>query len=119
MKDHSRQELESSRPERSAQECVDYCLEQLYRDRSKTIADTCAGEMTFEELIGALLAAKDELARLTALDEWSTHGFHTTAEKAEAFEHQLHALVRSVKAEPSDTIVEVRWESREKAGVEA
>jgi len=61
MKDYSREELELSRPQVSPLEAVEFCLQQLYADKTKTIDDRVAGCCTYEELIGALLHARDEL----------------------------------------------------------
>ena len=63
MKDYAKEMLEDSRPQRSAKECVDYCLEQLYNDKRRKTTDVCAGERIFEEVIGALLAARDVIER--------------------------------------------------------
>lgn len=109
MNDHSQQELESGRPEHSAQHLVDYCLKQLYQDRKKKITDTCAGEMTYEELIAALLAARDEIRRIEDADEQETFSFHTSSEKAEVFDRDLLSLIQSSRHGPADTIVKVEW----------
>lgn len=63
MRDYSQEELESSRPNEDALHCVEFCLEQLFKDRTKRTEQVVAGVCTYEELIGALLAAKDELER--------------------------------------------------------
>jgi len=55
--------LESSRPQIVAYEAVDFCLRQLYADRRHKLDDEVAHRLTYEELIGALLAARDELER--------------------------------------------------------
>jgi hypothetical protein len=65
MKDAWKETLESSRPDKDAMECIDFCLQQLYADNEHGIEDSIVFHLTFEELIGALLLAKDELARLT------------------------------------------------------
>lgn len=61
MKDYSKESLERSRPSHSALECVNFCLNCLYEDKNLTISDTVGDMMTLEELIGALLQARDVL----------------------------------------------------------
>jgi len=68
MKDYSKEILEKSRPERSALECVNFCLNCLYDDNKLTISDTIGDRMTLEELIGALLKARDELIEIEAFE---------------------------------------------------
>jgi hypothetical protein len=68
MRDCSQEALEASRPEKSAAESVDFCLQQLYQDRTHTIDQIVAGVMTYEELIGALLLARDDLRAVGAKD---------------------------------------------------
>jgi len=62
MKDYNRSELEDGRPEKNAGDCIEFCLKQLYADRKHFITDEVVSGLTFEELIGALLLAKDEVA---------------------------------------------------------
>lgn len=61
MRDYSQEILEESRPNVSPAEAVDFCLRQLYRDRRHETEDEVVARLTFEELIGALLLAKDEI----------------------------------------------------------
>ena len=61
MKDATRHALETSRPGLSALENVKFCLEQLYDDTRHSIIDEVVHNLTFEELIGALLQAYDEV----------------------------------------------------------
>jgi len=61
MKDYSKKSLEKTRPSASGIETVDFCLGQLYADRKHRISDLVAGICTYEELIGALLLARDAL----------------------------------------------------------
>lgn len=61
VKDYSKEVLESSRPQIVAYEAVDFCIRQLYADRRHKLDDEVARRLTYEELIGALLAARDEL----------------------------------------------------------
>jgi hypothetical protein len=63
MKNESKNTLESGRPMISAIEAVNFCLEQLYADKTKLITDECCNRLTYEEIIGALLLARDLLER--------------------------------------------------------
>lgn len=60
MKD-SRESLESSRPKKDVDDCVDFCLNRLFDDKVHSVEDKVVEGLTFEELIGALLLAKDSL----------------------------------------------------------
>jgi len=60
MKNITKSELESSRPEQfSGSEVLDYVLRKLYEDKTKELTDYVVNGLTFEELIGALLMGKD------------------------------------------------------------
>jgi len=61
MKDKSQTELESTRPRNTALETVEFSLSRLYADKTACIGDEIVDRLTFEELIGALLMARDEL----------------------------------------------------------
>ena len=62
MKDYTQELLETGRyPDADA--AVDFCLEMLYKDKKHTISDMVVRSLTFEELNGALLAARKELER--------------------------------------------------------
>ncbi len=65
MKCYSKESLESCRPEGiSALDTVDFCLGQLYKDKTHCITDEIVDRLTFEELIGALLLASDVIGDL-------------------------------------------------------
>lgn len=64
MKDFGKEVLESSRPETDALTCIDHCLRQLYADRTHKVEDEVSPALTYEELIGALLQAKDKIKSL-------------------------------------------------------
>ena len=55
----TQKELESGRPSIDAAEAVSFCLTQLYRDREHTLDEEVCHNLTYEELIGALLLARD------------------------------------------------------------
>lgn len=62
MKDLSQWELESNRPaDLTARRAIDFVLRRLYADEQYTVVDTVVDGLTFEELIGALLLARDGL----------------------------------------------------------
>ena len=64
MKDFTQEELEASRPQGSALSLINFCLGQLYDDRTRKLTDGVAQNLSYEELIGALLEARDELEAL-------------------------------------------------------
>lgn len=64
MKDATKEVLESSRPDKDAKDTIKSCLSQLYADEEHEIEDEIVNNLTFEELIGALLLARDEISRL-------------------------------------------------------
>ncbi len=59
MKDYNKQVWEDSRPDSDPIDAITYCLNCLYNDNSKTRDDEVVSRLTFEELIGGLLLAKD------------------------------------------------------------
>ena len=65
MNDISYEALEDSRPNISSLEAISFCLLQLYNDNEHGIDDYVVGMLTYEELIGALLLARDEAEDFT------------------------------------------------------
>lgn len=62
MKDYTQEILEESRPEGiTALGAIEFCLQQFYRDASHEREDEIVARLTFEEVIGALLLARDAL----------------------------------------------------------
>lgn len=60
MRDFSKIELEAVRPNLvTASQAIDFVLERLYKDQTVSVTDEIAVNLTFEELIGALLLARD------------------------------------------------------------
>ena len=59
MKDILPETLEAGRPNYSARHCIDHALNALYEDRTKCLGDEVAKNLTYEELIGTLLLARD------------------------------------------------------------
>jgi hypothetical protein len=71
MNDRTKAELESGRAPfiGGAAEGIEYCLTSLMKDKSKNTTDFVVPGLMFEELIGTLLLAQDEvLATNKALD---------------------------------------------------
>ena len=61
MKDYTEKELTESRPGVSVEIAIDFCLRKLYEDSTHKLTNFVVDGLTFEELIGALLSAKDNL----------------------------------------------------------
>jgi len=59
VKGRTQAELEADRPPIDCGEAVDFCLDQLYRDGDHVLDDEVCANLTYEELIGALLLARD------------------------------------------------------------
>ena len=74
MRSHSQEVLESSRPDGEAKELLDFCLARLYEDDEHDVEDEIVNGLTFEELIGALLESKDDIARLEESLDYA-HGY--------------------------------------------
>lgn len=67
MRDVSRKILESGRPEVPALDCIENALGQLFADTLHSIAEEVVAGLSYEELIGTLLHARDLAA--AALEE--------------------------------------------------
>jgi len=52
------------RPDIEAIECIDFCLLRLKKDKKHEIGEEVVKDLTYEELLGALLSAKDEIKLL-------------------------------------------------------
>ncbi len=63
MKNITKEELEQGRPTIDVLEGLNFCLDQLYEDREHTFYQDIVKGLTFEELIGVLLLARDEVKR--------------------------------------------------------
>ena len=70
MKDYTIKQLEATRPDKDALYLIHFCLKQLYKDKKHNLCENISeanrhsqtvGLLTYEELIGALLQARDEL----------------------------------------------------------
>ena len=61
MKDYNEQQLESSRPSIDVLDGINYCLDAFFSDAEKMTDDFVANGLTFEEIIGVLLLARDEI----------------------------------------------------------
>ena len=69
MKDVTKATAEASRPSLSAKAGVDFCLDQLYADKEKKTNQLVAAGLTYEELLGALLLARDAIEELDQLNK--------------------------------------------------
>ena len=66
MRNVTKETLENYRPEVSAESAIDYCLERLYADERHHTGDVVSSGLTYEEVIGALLMARDR----NKTEEW-------------------------------------------------
>lgn len=62
MRDYTQRQHEAGRSDEPVEDSIDYCLQQLFADQTHSAKDTCAGTMTYEQLIKALLAARQQIA---------------------------------------------------------
>lgn len=69
MKNMLRETLEAYRPTETPMRCVTFCLEQLFKDTRHSTSDYVAGCCTYEELIGALLHARDVIDEAATIHE--------------------------------------------------
>jgi len=67
VKDFEQDFLEESRPSQDTSDAVRFCLRQLFRDRKHRTFSMVTNSLSFEELIGALLLARDDIARIHVL----------------------------------------------------
>jgi len=61
MKTYSKEKLETMRPDCSDRTCVEHCLTNLYDSKTLSIHDYVTPGLTYEELIGALILARDAI----------------------------------------------------------
>jgi hypothetical protein len=73
MKDTRKKILESSRPNHSASHCITHALNALFNDNTKSIKDEVVNGLTYEELIGTLLLAKDYCPQSVCLTDIDTN----------------------------------------------
>lgn len=67
MKDCSKELLEEGRPDIDTLEGIDFCLSNLYKDRKHFVTEEFVRGLTFEELVGVLLLAKDAVNEYNSL----------------------------------------------------
>lgn len=66
MKGISREVLEAYRPTGIISiDAIEFCLERLYADKAHAVTDEIARHLTYEEVIGALLLARDRIEALS------------------------------------------------------
>ena len=61
MKDISKEQWERTRPREDTLQVVTFCLTQLFKDEEHERTDEISDKLTYEEVIGALLKARDEI----------------------------------------------------------
>ncbi len=61
MRDYTQEELEETRPHPDTLDCINHCLRSFYRDTEHSVTDVISPYLTYEEVIGALLLARDSL----------------------------------------------------------
>jgi hypothetical protein len=61
LKDISQESWEAADPPAEALKVVRFCLQQLYKNRTRRGEDEVVESLTFEELIGALRAAERDM----------------------------------------------------------
>lgn len=62
MRDHKKDC--GSRPNLPVAETVDFCIKQLFKDDLYSLGDVVVNGLTYEELLGALLQARDLIETL-------------------------------------------------------
>ena len=63
MRSHSQETIESSRPKENVLTTIEHCLRRLYADTKTDLNQLVVQGLTYEELIGALLLARDALKK--------------------------------------------------------
>jgi hypothetical protein len=61
MKDVSREYINRGRPDEDTLWLLDFCLDALYKDTKHKFNEDINKNLTYEELLGTLLKAKDEI----------------------------------------------------------
>lgn len=61
MRGYTKAELEAERPPIGAMAAIAFCLKRLYEDQEHYISEEVVAGLSFEELLGSLLVARDEL----------------------------------------------------------
>ena len=70
MKDYTQEELEMGPVTNiSTEKAIEFCLKKLYEDKVYTVGEEIVKGLTFEELIGVLLMAKDALAAFESMEQ--------------------------------------------------
>lgn len=63
MKDCTAKQLTETIPSGEAMEAIDYCLDQLIKEKNKRLEEEVCVYLTYGELFGALLKAKYKLSK--------------------------------------------------------
>jgi hypothetical protein len=91
MRGRTKRELESARPTIDTLEAVDFCLQQLFRDRRHCIDEEVVAGLTFEELIGALLLSRDTANNSLTVAPDAQREAHTSAGDGSVTDSVCHA----------------------------
>jgi hypothetical protein len=63
MRDFTEAQISKFRPNGTALDTVNFCLKHLFEDKNHLLTHGVVYGLTFEELLGALLLARDGLSR--------------------------------------------------------
>lgn len=83
MKDFEQSDLEASRPDSNVEHTIAYCLNRLYADTQHTVTQEVVHGLTFEELIGTLLQARDLHEEMQVMMEGDGTGLKVSAKLAQ------------------------------------
>jgi len=70
MKDVTQHDLEAIRHEPKLEHTIAHCLSRLYADTQHTVTQEVVHGLTFEELIGTLLQARDLYEQVQEMQEY-------------------------------------------------
>jgi len=80
MRNVTQHDLEETRPDSPLEETLAYCLKQLYADRQHDVTEEFIHGLTYEELIGTLLQARDMCEELKEGEEEECTGARTSTD---------------------------------------
>ena len=69
MKDYTKEQFEKNRPVVESKKAIDYCLNALYNDKEHVSLDEPIKGLTFSQLMGALIKARNIIEDLTKPDK--------------------------------------------------
>ena len=68
MKDNSKQDFETTRPDKNTVSAIQGCLNKFYKNKKKSRFDKICKGVTYEDVIGALLLGRDAAKELERRD---------------------------------------------------